>query len=321
MTAAFANPRPFLTLADLRPEQVLQLTGVAFRYGQAPQRFTGELSGLRVGLLFTAPSTRTRISFWSAAATLGCEVMQLGPADLQSSTGESWRDTCAVLSNYFDIVVARTNGPQQELEELSLRVPATINALTYEEHPTQALADWCAMREHFGTTDGLRVAYVGPINNTARALAWLVRKLPFQSLDVYSPREMGFPREEVDAMNSMPGGGSVRQHHLIPACPDPVDVVYTTRWQSMGVPRQESDWLALCAPFAITRDVMRRFGGPSEAVFMHDMPAVRGLEVEPDILDGIGTVSLVPGQIRHKASAAAAAMLWSMGNPVQQAQM
>lgn len=313
MIAGHSSRRALLTLADLRTEDISKIGDVAFRYGQAAQEFAGQLDGTRVGLVFTAPSTRTRISFWSAALTLGCDVLHMGPADLQLSTGETWSDTGTILANYLDVVVARTNGPQRDLAELAAQVPATINALTYQEHPTQAIADLCAMREHFGDTENLHLAYLGEVNNTARALALLVCKLPDMRLDVYSPDGLGFSAEELESLNAIRGGDPVHQYHEVPASPDPVDVVYTTRWQSMGEPRREKDWQSRFAQFAVTKDMMSRFSGSAEAVFMHDLPAVRDEEAESNVLDGIGTTSLVLKQVHHKASAAASALLWSMG--------
>lgn len=245
--------------------------------------------------------------------TLGCHVLHLGQSDLQLSTGETWGDTGAMLAHYLDIVVARTNGPQRELAELAVHVPATINALTYEEHPTQAIADLCALREHFGSVDDLRLAYVGVVNNTVRALALLVCKLPFGRLDVYSPEGSGFSGDELASLKALRDGVIVRQHDEVPAVPDPVDVVYATRWQSMGEASRDRDRLARFAQFAISREVMRCFSGTTEAVFMHDLPAVRGQEVTSDVLDGLGTTSLVQRQAYHKASAAASALLWSTG--------
>lgn len=311
--AEHSSRRPLVTLADLRTEDISRITDVACRYGQAPREFAGRLAATRVGLVFTAPSTRTRTSFWSAALTLGCDVLHMGPADLQVSTGETWSDTGTILANYLDVVVARTNGPQRDLVELATQVPATINALTYEEHPTQAIADLCAMREHFGDTASLHLAYLGAVNNTARALALLVAKSPYMRLDVYSPDGVGFPAEELASLNAIRAGDPVRQYHDVPASPEPVDVVYTTRWQSMGEPRREPDWRSRFAQFAVTKDLMGRFSGSTEAVFMHDLPAVRDEEVDSDVLDGIGTTSLVLKQVHHKASAAASALLWSMG--------
>lgn len=313
MTEGRTSRRALLSLADLRAADISEMVDVAHRYARAPGEFAGRLDGVKVGLVFTAPSTRTRTSFWSAARTLGCDVLPMGAADLQLSTGETWTDTGAVLAEYLDVVVVRTNGPQHEMVELAAQVPATINALSYHEHPTQAVADLCAMRDHFGDTAQLRLAYLGEVNNTARALALLVATLPDMRLDVYSPDGSGFAADELASLNAVRGVGAVRQFNAEPAKPDPVDVVYTTRWQSMGAPRPEADWRSRFAPFAVTKDLMKRFSGSTEAVFMHDLPAVRGQEAESDVLDGIGVISLVAKQVRHKASAAASALLWSMG--------
>ncbi|GGK43400.1 ornithine carbamoyltransferase [Pilimelia terevasa] len=304
--------RSLLSLAELSADEISTLGDLAFRYGQASDTFAGRLAGMRAGLVFTAPSTRTRTSFWSAAVTLGCEVLHLGQSDLQISTGETWSDTGSMLANLLDVVVARTNGPQRDLVDLAAHVP-TINALTHEEHPTQAIADLVAMREHFGSIENLRLAYLGEVHNTARALALLASKLPFARLDVYSPEGGGFESAELESLNAVRGAEVVRQHHELPATPPAVDIVYATRWQSMGAARQDGAWLSRFAPFAIADEVMRRFSGPTEAVFMHDLPAVRGQEVTSDVLDGVTVTSLVQRQAFHKASAAAAALLWSIG--------
>jgi ornithine carbamoyltransferase len=316
VTAAQSNRRALLSLADLDAEDISAIGDVAFRYGRAPQEFAGDLAGTRVGLVFTAPSTRTRLSFWNAALNLGCDVVHMGQADLQVSTGETWGDTGMIFANHLDVVVARTNGPQRHLVELAAHVP-TVNALTYEEHPTQAIADLCALREHFGDVKDLRLAYLGEVNNTARALALLAAKLPFQSLDVYSPEGLGFSAEETASLNAMRGRDFVRQHHAMPDAPEPVDAVYACRWHSMSQARQDADWLARFAPFAVTKDLMSRFSGATEAVFMHDLPAVRGQEVTSDVLDGISVTSIVPRQAYHKVSAAASALLWSTGKIVK----
>ncbi|MET8004205.1 ornithine carbamoyltransferase [Nonomuraea glycinis] len=313
MVTGDSSGRPLLSLGGLGTEEISEICDIAYRFGQAPREFAGALDGTRVGLVFTAPSTRTRISFWCAARTLGCDVLHVGPADLQLSTGETWSDTGLMLANYLDVVVARTNGPQRELAELAVHVPATINALTYEEHPTQAIADLCALREHFGDVENLRLAYLGAVNNTARALALLVCKLPFGGLDVYSPADLGFSAAEIESLNAVRGREMIRQYEEMPTSVDPVDAVYTARWNSMSEVQQDRDWLSRYAPFAVTAETMKRFSGSTEAVFMHDLPAVRGQETTSDVLDGTSVTSLVRRQAHYKESAAASALLWSVG--------
>lgn len=306
--------RPFLTLTTLTPDELAAVVRAAHRYGTEPGRWTDRLAGARVALIFTAPSTRTRSSFWSAAVRLGCHTLHFGVSDLQITTGETWADTGMVLAHHLDAAVVRTNGPQIELEELASELPATINAVTHEEHPTQAIADACALLDHFGRTTALRLAYLGEANNTARSLAHLVAGTPDMCLDVYCPEGYGFPPEELEALNGQrPDGDAIRQFHELPERPRPVDAVYTTRWQSMGVLREDPGWEERFAPFRITRATMAGFSGDTEAVFLHDLPAVRGQEVEDAVLDG--PLSLVRRQARHKASAAAAALQWVFSAP------
>lgn len=311
--AAGSHRKPLLSLSDLSSAEVIRLGDIAFRYHQSPEAFSGLLQGAKVGLVFTAPSTRTRSSFWSVALNLGCDILHFGPTDLQVTTGETWSDTGSILAQYLDAVVVRTNGPQQDLVEVSRHIPATINALTYEEHPTQAIADLCAMREHFGRVEQLRIAYLGQMNNTARALALLACKIPGMTFESYSPAGLGLSPVEVSALNTKAGREAIRQYDQMPDSPRPVDVVYTTRWQSMGVAHKETGWLERFLPFAITKETLHRFGGATEAVFMHDLPAIRDQEVTSDVLDGHSVTSLVAHQVRHKGSAAAAALIWALG--------
>ena len=124
---------------------------------------------------------------------------------------------------------------------------------------------------------------------------------------------MGFSEEEIESLNSIRSGDPIRQHQKVPGSPDPVDVVYTTRWHSMSEARREQDWLARFEGFAVTKEMMLRFSGSRAAVFMHDLPAVRGQEVDSEVLDGTSAISLAQSQIRHKESAAASALLWTTG--------
>jgi ornithine carbamoyltransferase len=304
-----------LSLSDLSPGEVALLADLAWQFGRDPGRFDGLLAGKRVGLLFTAPSTRTRTSFWRAATTLGCHTIHYGPGDIQVSTGETWFDTGSVLATYLDAVVARTNGPQAELVEMATALPATVNALTHEEHPTQSIADLCALCEHFGARARLRIAYLGLVNNTARSLAQLVSLQDRMELDFYSPHGYGLSEAERAALNKTAGREAVRQFDRIPQVPDPVDAVYTCRWQSMGsVPDGAREgWEAAFRSFAVTRDTLQRFGGGQEAVFLHDMPARRDQEVTSEVLDG--ERSLASRQVFHKTSAAAAALVWTLRGP------
>src|SRR5205814_8828248 len=128
------------------------------------------LPGRTLGLLFTRPSTRTRVSFAVAMEQLGGSSLTLNAGELQLSRGEPLEDTARVLSGYLDALAVRWPS-QDDLETLAehASIPV-INALTDDEHPCQALADLLTIRERLGGVDGVRVAYVGDGNNVCASL-------------------------------------------------------------------------------------------------------------------------------------------------------
>lgn len=160
--------RNLISLADLTPAELDRIVrrAVAFgRDGIVPK----PLAGRQVGLYFRKSSTRTRTSFWSAATRLGADVITFGPNELQLSTGETVEDTAQVLGQYLDALVVRTNGDVEEIRRLgSSEGLAVVNALSLDEHPTQAIADLATLTEEFGSLDGLHLLVVGEGNRCCR---------------------------------------------------------------------------------------------------------------------------------------------------------
>jgi ornithine carbamoyltransferase len=129
------------------------------------------LAGKAVGIYFRKTSTRTRTSFTVGAAKLGAVTVAYGPGDLQTNTGETIQDTGKVLSGFLDALVVRTAESIEEMKTLASQGDmCVINAMSDNEHPTQALADLATIAEHFGRLEGISVLYVGEGNNTAAAL-------------------------------------------------------------------------------------------------------------------------------------------------------
>ncbi len=312
MTITRKACRPFLSYRDLDGGDLAELLSLAVDVAANRDDYQGILSGHSVGLLFTKPSTRTRASFWRAATDLGANVVAFGPGELQLTTGESWSDTGRVLAQYLDAVVIRTNAPIAEMRSLSCGLPATVNAMSSCEHPTQALSDVITVTEHFGGICGRRLAYVGEGNNTAAALALLLSRVEGTQSDFYSPPGYGLSDDVMAtaAQQARQSGAGFRVHDEIPAAPSPADVVYTTRWLTMGVQR-DSDWLPAFEPFRVDKAVFEKFIDGDQTVFMHDLPAVRGQEVSGDVLDGPRSIAL--RQSYHKRTGAMTALLWALG--------
>ncbi len=266
-----------------------------------------------VGVYFSKTSTRTRTSFTVGAMKLGASVISYGPNDLQIATGETLTDTARVLANYLDVLVVRTNGALSEMQELALQDRmAVINAMSSNEHPTQALADLVTLKEALGRLDGVHLLYVGEGNNTASALALAVGRTPGMRLTIVTPEGYGLPEDEVARAQAVAAihGAAVEQHHRRDRLPRGVDAVYTARWLTMGVSKPDADWVDRFRPYTIDAALMNEVSRPG-TLFLHDLPAMRGYEVTDDVLDG--AQSLAFRQAFHKMTSAMSVLTWCAG--------
>lgn len=305
--------RHVLSILDLGPEGLAHLVARGLEFSMPRRRAEQTLSGKTVCIYFRRSSTRTRTAFTVAAHKLGADVIAYGPNDLQIVTGESVPDTARVLSNYLDALVVRTNESITEMRMLAAQDRmAIINAMSDDEHPTQALADLVTMREEFGRLNDLHILYLGEGNNTASALALAVAMTAGLSLTLVTPEGYGLPAGVQDMASSLARqhGAFVEQHHDMARLPPRVDVVYTTRWQTMGEQKPDPHWRAQFEPYGVTADLLARVSKPSGTIFMHDLPAVRGAEVTDEVLDG--PQSRAFRQAWHKMTSAMAVLEWSL---------
>ena len=305
--------RHLLSISDLDPSELQYLAqrAVRIKRGETPP---GPLRGKAVGVWFRKTSTRTRTAFGIGAAKLGADTIAYGPGDLQTNTGETVEDTGAVLSGFLDALVMRTAEPVEEMRALAAQDRmAVINAMSDLEHPTQALADLGTLVEHFGRLEGLHLLYVGEGNNTAAALALAAARVPDLRLTLLTPPGYGVPPEIMaDARAfAVAEGGWVEERHDV-ALPRGVDVVYTTRWQTTGSSKPDPDWRRDFEPFRVTEALFREAAGP-DGVFMHDLPAVRGEEVDAAVLDGPRSIAL--RQAENKLYGAMAVLEWCVAGP------
>lgn len=299
-----------LSLRDLDGAQLQRLVERSVEFHANRRAHEHPLADTAIGLLFTKTSTRTRTAFSVGARRLGASVIAYGPDDLQLNTGESLKDTGRVLGLMLDGLVARTAGPLRELRELSRhgRIPV-VNAMATEEHPTQGICDLATMRLHLGELTGVDVLYIGEGNNSATALAHGLAKVPSSTLTVAAPPGYGISEDDLAAARAV--GASIEATVLTTSSmddlPADVDIVYTTRWQTTGTAKTDSDWREVFRPFHIDEDLLSRW--PS-ALFMHDLPAHRGDEVSGAVLDG--SRSIAWSQAAMKLSSAMAVLEFSM---------
>ncbi|NXY98118.1 ornithine carbamoyltransferase [Streptomyces sp. BR123] len=303
--------RHLVSVDDLTDGELRRIVrrGAEFSAGTAGR--SDALEGLVAGIYFAKTSTRTRTAFSSGALRLGARIIAYGPGDLQLNTGETTEDTGRVLSGMLDVLVARTAGPEAELRGWAAQDRmAVVNAMSAEEHPTQALTDLTTLLRHFGRIEGLRILYVGEGNNTAAALALALTRFPSVHLELRTPPGYGLPAQVAARARAQAEqyGAVLRERHDMDALPAEYDVVYTTRWQTTGTSKPDPDWREVFAPFQVTA---RLWDGGSRAVFMHDLPAHRGEEVTAEVLDGPQSIAFA--QATNKMHSAMAVLEHAAG--------
>jgi ornithine carbamoyltransferase len=300
-----------LSIAELSDEDLAHLINQSVEFATGKGDGRRSLAGKVVGIYFRKPSTRTRTSFTVGAFNLGAQVIAYGPNDLQLVTGETIEDTGRVLSRYLNALVIRTNGPLAEMQTLASQDEmAIVNAMSENEHPTQVIADLSTIKERFGRLAGIEVLYLGEGNNTASALALAAAKIPGLKITFVTPKNYGLHEPALKEARHCAGlhRAVIEQHHNMDDLPKRVDVVYTTRWQTMGVAHNDPRWREKFLPYSVTQSVMDRVSKPSGTIFLHDLPAVRGDEVTDKVLNG--SQSLAWRQSSHKMFSAMAILEW-----------
>src|SRR3954452_9650184 len=219
--------RDFLRVSDLAPAEAEAVLDYAVELRVDPKQPL--LPGATLGMYFAKHSTRTRVSFTAGMVQLGGAAIALSPEELQLSRGESLPDTARALSRYLDVLAVRTH-EHAELEAWAewASIPV-INALTSQEHPSQALADALTIRDRIGPLDGVCVAWVGDGSNVLVSLAALGELLGF---DVVAASPKGY---------EAPGVETVRDPAAVVRG---ADVVVTDTWISMGQEHERGRRLA-----------------------------------------------------------------------------
>jgi ornithine carbamoyltransferase len=300
-----------ISIDDIDSDTLLELLRAGERIKQGSWDSAGALRGKVVGLYFSKPSTRTRTSFFCAVRRLGGDCISYGPGDLQLGNGESIADTGMTFGLYLNALVMRTNEgftDMYRLAECSGGMPV-INALSKEEHPTQAIADLLTVKEEFGTLAGKHILYVGAGNNTLGSLLLAAAKVAALRMTVITPERFALDKGIVERAikSAAASGATLEVHHNIGKLPRAVDVVYTTRWESMGEEPQDPGWRANFAGFKVTNELLRRVASDT-AIVMHDLPANRGSEVDSCVLDG--TSSRIRRQAFNKMISAMVTLQW-----------
>ncbi len=290
---------------DLSTEQLIALLDLSQQVKQSGQRYMSALKGRYVSLLFEKPSLRTRMTFELAIKQLGGDcVTQVGLI----AEREPLKDVARNLARWTDAIVARTF-TQETIEELARwsGLPV-VNALSDLYHPCQALADMLTLKEQFDKLRGLKLAYVGDGNNVAHSLLLCTARLGIH-MSVATPVGYGPNTQIVEQAREFAHESGAK----IEISSDPTHAVksahavYTDVWASMGQETEAEERNRLFAPYQVNDQLLSN--ALKDTLFMHCLPAKRGLEVTDEVMESQQCVAFDQAENRLHVQKAVLLML------------
>lgn len=283
--------KDFISLHDCSREQIEDMLKLAIKLKSELKSGIAHplLKGKTLGMIFTKSSTRTRVSFEVGMTQLGGYPLFLSSADIQLGRGESIYDTANVLSRYLDGIMIRTYAHSDVTDLGKYASIPIINGLTDLLHPCQVMADLQTAYEHKGKLEGLKLAYLGDGNNMAHSLMYGCAKVGMDVAVATPPDYMCDAEVTENAKNDAKKSGSklIITHDPKEAIKD-ADIVYTDTWVSMGQEAEKEERLKIFTPYQVNKELFAK--AKDDAIFMHCLPAYRGLEVTEDVIDGKNSV-------------------------------
>ena len=298
----------FLKDDDITPSEQAQIIDSAIklkadRFSERP--FAGPQT---VAVIFDKTSTRTRVSFAVGIAELGGIPLIIDSGVSQLGKKESVADTARVLERQVAQIVWRTY-LQAGLDEMAANssVPV-INALSDSWHPCQLLADLMTIKECFGKTEGLKLAYVGDANNNMANSYLVACAMAGMDVSIAAPEGDGPDSAVLDRAREIAAiqGGTISSSNDPVAAVAGAHVVVTDTWVSMGMEDQAQERALVFQAFTVDSALMS--GAEKDAIFLHCLPAYRGFEVSADVIDG--SQSRVWQEAENRLHAQKALMVW-----------
>ena len=241
---------------------------------KAKKKVSNVLEGKFLGLIFEKSSTRTRVSFEVAMSQLGGKASFLSVNDLQLGRGEPTEDTAIVLSSMVDGLVLRTLDHETQIKFSENSSVPVINGLSNKSHPCQLLADLLTFYEEKGSIKGKKVTWCGDFNNVCFSYAQAAELFGFD-LWVACPEEY-LPKEQLNFKN-------VTFTQSISEAVKNSDLISTDVWVSMGDENESQERIRVFNDYQVNESVLEQ--AKSEVLFLHCLPAVKGQEISPSLLD------------------------------------
>ena len=284
LSASLSLSNDLLTGTEWNPSQLRDFFLLTAEIKARPERYRTALAGKFVALIFEKPSLRTRVTFEVGAASLGGTPIFLDHTFTHLGERESVRDIAKNLERWVHAIVARVFA-QESLEEFAknANIPV-INALSDKYHPCQALADFLTLEERFGNLRGFKLAYVGDGNNMCHSLLTIGARV---GAHVRVATPAGYEPDAAIVREAKRVAGEARGKIDILRAPEDAvagaQAVYTDVWASMGQEDQSGRRAADFEGYQVNEALFSQ--AAPDAVFMHCLPAHRGLEVSQGVID------------------------------------
>jgi len=279
----------FLSIRDFTPQEIREFIELGRLIKSNPELFTNSLRGQTLALIFEKPSLRTRVSFDVGIHQLGGFSLYLSPAEINLGKRESVYDVAKNLERMVQGIMIRTFA-HEIVEEMALHASIpVINGLTDYSHPCQAMADYLTMLELKGEIAGLKVAFLGDGNNVAHSLMFAGAQLG-ANLWVATPPSYEPDRAAIEwaiQRGQTTGGSCTVTNDPLEAASN-ADVIYTDVWTSMGQEIEKAERDKIFRPYQVNKDLLAM--AKPDAIFMHCLPAHRGEEVTPEVIDSVHSV-------------------------------
>ncbi len=302
--------KSLISINDLSHEEIWQIFELSGLLKQ--KQLTGEphklLEGKTLGMIFSKPSTRTRISFEVGIYQLGGIGMYFGPNDLQLKRSESIEDTARVLSRYLSGIMIRTFDHSDVVGLAKYGSIPVINGLTDLLHPCQVLTDLFTVLEKKRTLRGLKLAFVGDGNNMAHSLLNGCSKVGMD-ISIASPSGYKPLKAIVDEAekNAKYMGSKIEILDDPDLAVKDADVIYTDVWASMGQESESEKRKKAFQKFQVNAELVKH--AKEDYIFMHCLPAHRGDEVVNEVADSANSVIFDEAENRLHVQKAIMALL------------
>ena len=302
--------KSLISINDLTMEEIYQIFDLSKSLKE--KQNSGEphrlLEGKTLGMIFSKPSTRTRVSFEVGIYQLGGIGLYFNQNDLQLKKSENISDTAKVLSRYLNGIMIRTFDHQDVVDLANFGSIPVINGLTDLLHPCQVLTDLFTVLEKKRTLKGLKLAYIGDGNNMANSLLNGCSKV---GMDISIASPSGYkPDSEViknSEANAKYMGSKIEILEDPQKAVNNADVVYTDVWASMGQEKESEERKSKFAAYQVNPELVKN--AKDDYIFMHCLPAHRGEEVVDAVADSDNSVIFDEAENRLHVQKAIMALL------------